>query len=122
MPFFLKKVGGALIRVGALNRDYTVTYIDRKTNRRTYPVIEMRKGKLISNEFRNIFCAVNVSFLHFLLKALRMDGGTDRRTYPLIEMRGRIQKGKNQKRSKGKKEEKKEKKVERKKKSKTENE
>ena len=24
MPFFLKKVGGALIRVGALNRDYTV--------------------------------------------------------------------------------------------------
>ena len=24
MPFFLKNLGGALIRVGALNRDYTV--------------------------------------------------------------------------------------------------
>ena len=28
MSFFLKKVGGALIRVGALNRDYTVVQLD----------------------------------------------------------------------------------------------
>ena len=55
------------------------------------------------NEFRRIFCAVNVTFLHFSRKRYgptdgptdgRTDGPTDRptdrRTYPLIEMRGRI--------------------------------
>ena len=29
MAFFFKKVGGALIRVGALNRDYTVLVLSK---------------------------------------------------------------------------------------------
>ena len=77
-----------------------VTYFDGQTDRRTYPVIEMReRTSNISNEFRHIFCAVNVAFLHFSQKRYgrtdrrtdgRTDRRTDRRTYPLIEMRGRI--------------------------------
>ena len=76
------------------------TYFDGQTDRRTHPVIEMREGKSnISNEFRLIFCAVNVSFLHFSRKRYgrtdrrtdgRTDGPTEGRTDPLIEMRGRI--------------------------------
>ena len=34
MAFFLKKVRGALIRVGALNRDYTVVPNDYDDNRK----------------------------------------------------------------------------------------
>ena len=72
-----------------------VTYFEGQTNRRTYPVIEMREcTAIISNEFRHIFCAVNVSFPHFSRKRYgrtdgRTDGPTDRRTdgrtHPLIE-------------------------------------
>ena len=41
-------------------------YFDGQTDRRIYPVIEMREcTAIISNEFRHIVCAVNVSFLHF---------------------------------------------------------
>ena len=60
-----------------------VTYFDGQTDRRTYPVIEMREGKLnISNEFRLIFCAVNVSFLHLSRKHYgRMDRLTDILSY-----------------------------------------
>ena len=73
-----------------------VTYFNRQTDRRTYPIIEMReRTSIISNEFCRIFYVMNVSFLHFSRKRYgptdrRMDGRTDGRTYPLIEMRGRI--------------------------------
>ena len=59
-----------------------VIYFDGQTDRRIYPVIEMREHKSnISNEFRHIICAVNVSFLHFSQERYGpTDGPTDGRT------------------------------------------
>ena len=56
-----------------------VTDFDGQTDQQTYPVIEMRGRKLnVSNEFRHVFCAVNISFLQFSRKHY---GPTDKPSY-----------------------------------------
>ncbi len=76
------------MRPWAIKRDIDtdkegVTYFDGQTDRRTNPVIEMGERKSnISNEFRYIFCAVDVTFstFHESVTDRRTDGRTDRRT------------------------------------------